>query len=99
MPVLRYTFAIDPLERAEVVKWLEGLPPGVRSGQIVEVLAAHVSGPRLRDLLDELRALAQEIQALRRSGVQVQGAAGAQPGDEPDAAAAALDALVRRFES
>ena len=91
MAAVRYTFSLDAVQDADLVRWLE-LQPNT-SAAVRDALKAHLERPTLADLGGKLDRV---LDALR--GVKVL-QAGAVDGDqgEPARARANLDALKDRF--
>lgn len=92
MATVRYTFSLDAIQDAAVIRWLEMQPN--TSSAVREALRAYTAQPTLADLDGKLDLV---LDALR--GVQViNGATGDVPADaEPAAARRGLEAMKRRF--
>lgn len=93
MASVRYTFSLDALKDAKVVKWLDSQPN--ISAAVREVLNAHVEGPTNANLGAKLDEILNAIQTARlvRPAPQQEGP----QGDEPEAAVAGFGRMLQRF--
>ena len=94
MPSVRYTFSLDAVQDADLVRWLK-LQPNT-SAALRDALRAFVERPTLADLDAKLD---QALDALRGVKVLQAGAAGDPEHDqaEPARARANLDKMKERF--
>ena len=94
MATVRYTFALDAIQDANVVRWL-ALQPNV-SAAIREALKAYVERPTHADLSEKLDEVLTALQGMRFVSTgdlpQAQEATG-----EPTKAASGLDRMLGRF--
>lgn len=95
MARVRYSFALDPIKDADIVRWLE-LQPNITAA-IRKALLAYVERPSHVDLADRLDAMAGMINTLRFAQ-PVHQSEGAEAG-EPERATQGFDKMITKFRS
>lgn len=94
MATVRYTFTLDAIQDADVVRWL-ALQPNV-SAAVRQALKAYIERPTHADLGDKLDEVLGAIRGMRFvSAVDLP--QGEEAGGEPTKAAAGLDRMVGKF--
>lgn len=92
MPAVRYSFTLDAVLDADLVRWLE-LQPN-KAAIIREALHAHRARPALADLE---RKLDQVLDALRGVQVRASNAPALEGGSEPARAVRGLNQMLEKF--
>ena len=93
MATVRYTFTLDAIQDADVVRWL-ALQPNV-SAAVRQALKAYVERPTHADLGDKLDEVLSAIRGIRV--VEVGDLPQEGGGSEPAKAATGLDRMVGKF--
>jgi hypothetical protein len=96
MPRVRYSFALDPIKDADIIRWLT-LQPNVTAA-IRKALSAYIERPSHVDLADKLDAVADMVNALRFAPLAHQDAGEAEEG-EPEKAAQGFDKMLSKFRA
>ena len=65
MAVARYIFCLDPVEDAELIRWLESLPRGTRSRTIVIALRYYRERPTHQELDAKLDRLLETMRKVK----------------------------------
>ena len=95
MATTRYSFSLDSIKDAHIIKWLE-IQPNLSAAVRVAILH-EIEKPTMYDLdakLDRVLDTLRNVQVVKGTGT-----AGAEtPGSEPATAAAGLGAMLGRFK-
>lgn len=81
------SFSLDPVEDADIRRWLDSIPAGERSERIRRALRAHIR--RETSLSDVMEAVNRLERKIGNGAI-----APPQSNEEPSEAASALDALA-----
>jgi hypothetical protein len=94
MATVRYTFSLDALKDAGVVKWLDSQPN--TSAAVREALKAYVEKPTNAELGAKLDEILNAIQTARWTSPLPEEARESQ-GNEPEAAIRGFDKMLGKF--